>query len=156
MMSQDQQMSSPSLNPTCPISPCLVLGWSFRIMVKRTEGALPSTRAGSAPAAAWQALLHQGLCSSLIYFSGHSYLFFCVLFREKTLHISASSIRNFLFTGNPVVLGKSFVTVWKYNYSLKNILCGRDHPVFSLRKTDPVQHRFSFSQEICGCVSPQC
>lgn len=84
-------------------------------------------------------------------FAAALFIFLCtpVLFREKTLHISASSVRNFLFTGNPVVLGKSFVTVWKYNYSLKNILCRRDHPVFSLRKTDPVQHRFSFSQEIC-------
>lgn len=42
-----------------------------------------------------------------------SFCVFHVFLREKTLWIELAEICNFLFTGNPVVLGKSFLTVWK-------------------------------------------
>lgn len=40
-----------------------------------------------------------------------SFWVFHVFLREKTLWIELAEVCNFLFTGNPVVLGKSFLTV---------------------------------------------
>lgn len=53
-----------------------------------------------------------------------------VFLREKALWIELAEICNFLFTGNPVVLGKSLQSYFQNVRSLKNTICKRDHPYF--------------------------